>query len=260
MIRYQSLRIVFALVAAGFAALPARAEKLVASLSSTQVVIASDYTGAAITVFGVIERDAQTVPRVGSYDIVVTVRGPRQTLTVREKQRLGFLWLNREQQKFQQVPAYINVLSSRPLADVTSEALRNRFKIGLDAIINAPEIAGYVVRKDSPLFRDALIRLRETDGLYLENSSGVSFLTPSLYSASVALPAVAPPGDYDVEVALFVDNTLLDRHYGTFELIKSGFEQQVGDAARDYSLGYGVLTALIALLFGWLANILFRRD
>lgn len=241
-------------------AMPARAEKLVAALSSTRAEITSDYTGSAITVFGTIERDAQTVPRVGAYDIVITVRGPRQTLTVRERKRFGLIWINREQQKFEQVPAYISVLSSRPLAEITSDALLSRFKIGLNAIITSRDISGYFGPHDDPRFRKALLRLREKNNHFSEDEAGVSFLTPSLFSASVDVPATAPPGDYDVEVALFVDNTLLDRYFANFELIKSGFEQQVGDIAKDHSLVYGLATAALALFFGWLANILFRRD
>lgn len=236
-----------------------QSENLIAALSNTQLIITSDYTGSSLAVFGTIEPDAQTVPRVGSYDIVITIRGPLQALTVREKSSLGFVWLNREQQKFPNAPAYLGVLSSRPIADITSDALRKRFKIGLDAIIGAPDFTNDRDSRDEP-FRQALLRLKKQDNLYLQNEKGVLFLTPSLFKASVYIPATAPPGNYDVEVALFVDNALLSRHFNNFELIKSGFEQQVGDIAREWSFSYGLATALLAVMFGWLANVLFRRD
>ena len=35
---------------------------------------------------------------------------------------------------------------------------------------------------------------------------------------------------------------------------------QVGEAARDWSALYGTVTALLALGFGWLASLIFRRD
>jgi tetrahydromethanopterin S-methyltransferase subunit G len=34
----------------------------------------------------------------------------------------------------------------------------------------------------------------------------------------------------------------------------------VADAARDYGLLYGMATALMALLIGWFASVVFRRD
>jgi hypothetical protein len=44
------------------------------------------------------------------------------------------------------------------------------------------------------------------------------------------------------------------------EVIKAGFEQYVADAARDYGLLYGLATSLMALLIGWFASVIFRRD
>jgi hypothetical protein len=61
-------------------------------------------------------------------------------------------------------------------------------------------------------------------------------------------------------VALFAETVILARTSTSFELVKTGFEQQVGDIARDWSATYGVATAGLALLFGWLASVIFRRD
>ncbi|HKG83304.1 MAG TPA: TIGR02186 family protein, partial [Beijerinckiaceae bacterium] len=129
------MRAAAALVLALAAAAPARAESLVASLSTSRVQITSNYTGAAIVVFGAIEKDGQTVARAGPYDVVVTVRGPRASLVVREKEPMGPIWLNRDRQPFADVPLYIAVLSSRKVEEVTTDALRNRLKVGLEAIV-----------------------------------------------------------------------------------------------------------------------------
>ena len=44
------------------------------------------------------------------------------------------------------------------------------------------------------------------------------------------------------------------------EVVKVGFEQFVAVAARDYALLYGLATAMLALLTGWFASVVFRRD
>ena len=41
---------------------------------------------------------------------------------------------------------------------------------------------------------------------------------------------------------------------------RPGFEQFVADAAREHGLLYGLVTALMALLTGWFASVVFRRD
>ena len=239
--------------------LPAGAETLVTSLSSHRVLITSNYTGTSIAVFGAIERDAQTVSRATPYDVVVTVRGPRQSLVVREKEPLGPVWINQEQQKFPDVPSYLGVFSSRPLAEITGPALRIRQKIGLEAIVHAADFTLDRGQADEP-FREALLRLKLREALYLQNERGVAFLTPSIFHTAVPLPATAPPGNYDVEVTLFTDTVILARTQTSFELVKTGFEQQVGEIARDWAPLYGATTAAVAILFGWFASVVFRRD
>jgi tetrahydromethanopterin S-methyltransferase subunit G len=53
---------------------------------------------------------------------------------------------------------------------------------------------------------------------------------------------------------------LAARTTSALEVIKTGFEQYVADAARDYGLLYGLATALMALIIGWLASVIFAKD
>jgi uncharacterized protein (TIGR02186 family) len=243
----------------GWSATPAAAESLAVSLSTARVAITSNYTGASVVVFGVVERDAQTVARAGAYEIVVTVRGPRQSLVVREKEPFGPIWVNRAQQAFANVPIYLGVFASRPLAEITSDALRRRYRLGIDGVVNAPEFAGVKGAQDDP-FREALIRLRAKEELFVEDEQAVAFLTPNLFRAPISVPATAPPGPYEVDIALLSDSVLLARAQTSFQLVKIGFEERMGELARDRPVVYGGVTAALALLFGWLASVIFRRD
>ena len=247
------------ILTAALGATSAGAESLVALLSSHRVSITSNYTGSSVVVFGAIERDAQSIARAGGYEVVVTVRGPRQAITVREKEARGPVWLNREQQKFPNAPAYLGVFASRPITEITTDPLRSRLRVGLEAIVEAPDFTLDRGTQDDP-FRDALIRLKKREGLYMEVERGVTFLTPTLFRAGVPLPATAPPGNYDVDVTLFADTVVLARTQTNFELVKVGFEESVGELARDWSALYGISTAAVAVLFGWVANVIFRRD
>lgn len=251
-------RAALALIILVLGAAPVAAEQLVTSLSSSRVAIGSNYTGSSVILFGAIERDAQTVAR-GGYDVVVTVRGPRQALVVREKEPVGPVWLNRDQQKFPDAPAYLGVFSSRPLPQFTSGPMRARLRVGIDAVVGAPDFTLDRGGRDAP-FREALVRLKRQERMYLEAEDGVEFLGPSLFRAAVPLPATAPPGQYRVEVALFADGSMLARSEAAFDLVKIGFEQHVGELARDRSALYGVATAAMALFFGWIATVVFRRD
>lgn len=237
-------------------AVGARAETLVISLSSHQVAITSNYSGSQVVLFGAVQRDSQTVARSGPYQSAVIVRGPPQTLTVRRLQERGFVWINGAQQKFAEVPAYYAALSSGPLDELAAPAVRQRLRLGLAAVAQSPGEPAELDRE----FSDALVRLRAEAGLYIERERGVTFLTPTIFRAAIPLSASAPPGTYEVEVLLFADGVLLGRDITHFELVKIGFEQRIAGLAETNALLYGIGTAALAVLLGWFASVVFRRD
>jgi uncharacterized protein (TIGR02186 family) len=74
------------------------------------------------------------------------------------------------------------------------------------------------------------------------------------------LPAEVPIGTYDVEIKLFSDGALVAQTMTSFEIVKVGFEQFVANAARRDGFVYGLATAFMALMTGWMASIVFRKD
>ncbi len=240
----------------GLAPAPALAESLITTISSSVVKITSTYTGAELVVFGVIERDGREGARTQAYDVVVTARGPEGSTVVREKVRFGPIWVNLNQRKFVGVPATLAVLSNRPLGDIAEPHLRQRYRIGLEMNVGA----GGTDPAWDAAFRDALIRLKHDGGLYLEDPRGVTFLSASVFRATVPVPATAPVGPYRVDISLLSNGVELTRSETAFEVNKVGFEQAVAQQARDHGWGYGLLTATIALAFGYMATIIFRRD
>ena len=104
------------------------------------------------------------------------------------------------------------------------------------------------------------MRLQRQRGLYREDTAAVTFLTPTLFRTGIPLPAEVPIGTYEVEIKLFSKGALVTRTETAFEIVKVGFEQFVATTARQNALAYGLVTAAMALLTGWLASIVFRRD
>lgn len=238
---------------------PASAERIVFSLSADAVAITSNYAGVQLVGFGVIERDGQSVARPGEYDVVVTVTGPREGVTVRRKEALGPIWINRSQGKFVNTPSALGVFSTRPLDDIASPALRQRFRLGIQAYVSSPAFAEELGRADDA-YRAALARLKTRDGLYVENGAAVTFVSRDVFRAGLPVPATAPPGVYQVEASLLTDGIVVARQVASFELVKSGIEEQVSTLAREHPLLSGTIAASLSLLFGWLASVIFRRD
>jgi uncharacterized protein (TIGR02186 family) len=254
-------RLIALSIATAAATSPAKAERLITTLSTSRVLISSNFTGVDVVLFGAVERDAQTVPRRGGYDIVVTVTGPRENVVTYRKERVFGIWVNAEQRNFVKAPSYLTVLSNRTINDIADINTLRRTQTGLARILLPQEISGDIADsiRDDP-FRQAFLRLKIDHTLYRETQNGVTFFTPALFRAAIPIPDNAPTGSYDVDVKLFVDGALLARTQTALEIVKVGFEQFVAVAAREHGLLYGLVTALMALLTGWFASVVFRRD
>ena len=230
------------------------AEKLVAAISTSKILIESNFAGQELTVFGAISHNGARAP---NYDAIVTFRGPRGAVTVRRKLRWGPFWFNLDNRKYIGIPAYIAVLSNRDYRQIASAAVRDDLRIGIDALI--PQ---QVARRgaNDPEFRAALERLREKQELFQEDSEGVTFISPHVFKASINLPGQVPLGQYEVEVAVFADGALEARKNLSFEVTKTDIEQLIATAAREHSIYYGLAIIFLALFLGWLASVVFRRD
>jgi len=141
-----------------------------------------------------------------------------------------------------------------------AETLR-RLQLGLSNVVLLQRAAITIADSaiDDP-FRLAFLKLRQRQRLYREATNGITFLTPTLYRATIPLPAESPIGDYEIDVRLFADGAPIARTDSAFEVYKTGIEQVVTSAARDHSFVYGLGTAMMALLTGWFASVVFRRD
>lgn len=239
----------------------ASAERLVVSLSNHRVQVTSSFTGEDLVLFGSIEPEGGKPALQTGYDLVVTVTGPRQTYRTRRKERVLGIWVNVEAREFVRVPSYLAILSNRPANQIANDETLRRLQIGLDNYLLpqriGPDIADTV--RDDP-FRTAFVRLESNQGLYQESSGAVTFLTPTVFRAAIPLPADVPTGNYAIDVKLFVAGALVARTNSALEVIKTGFEQYVAEAAADHGLLYGIATAMMALLIGWIASVVFRRD
>lgn len=235
----------------------ARAEDVTVLLSNQDVAITSTYTGTRVTVFGLIERDATSLSRPGRYDVVVTVAGPSSPLAVREKEKIGPLWINSTIQRYADVPGFYALLSTGPLLTIANEAARERQKMGIGQFL---ENSGLEQDGQVSPAAQALVRLRKRAGLLVEDAKGVSQPRPNLFAAPVPVPAAAPTGRYIVGVTVLADGVPLKTINTSFVVRKIGFEAQVAAAARDHGWLYGLFTITAALLTGFLGNLVLRRD
>ncbi len=239
----------------------ARAERLIVSVSNHRVTVTPNYSGEELVLFGSVERDAATPANRNAYDLVVTVLGPRADMVTRRKERKFGIWINTDYRQFLQVPSYLALFANRPFDQITSPEIARRQQIGLNNVLLTQRVGtDYADVVPDDAFRSAFIRLRTQRGLYREDPSAVTFLTPTLFRTGIPLPAEVPIGTYEVEIKLFANGALVTKTETAFEIVKVGFEQFVATSARQNGLAYGLVTAALALMCGWAASIVFRKD
>jgi uncharacterized protein (TIGR02186 family) len=253
--------LVLAVLMSAFASSPARSERLIASVSNHRVTVTPNYSGEELVLFGSIEKDSSTPPGRNSYDLVVTVSGPRADMVARRKERAFGIWINSDYRQFVQVPGYLALFANRPFDDIASAEVERRQQLGLNNVLLTqrvgPDFAD-VVPDDA--FRKAFVRLQKQHGLYREDTSSVTFLTPTLFRTGIPLPGQVPIGTYEIEIKLFANGALVTKADTAFEIVKIGFEQFVASSARQDGVVYGLVTAALALMTGWMASIVFRKD
>ncbi|MDB5365930.1 MAG: hypothetical protein JWM77_1857 [Rhodospirillales bacterium] len=226
----------------------ARAQQLVADLSSHLVAITTGFTGADLVLFGAIE---------GPGDLVVVVRGPPAEVVIRRKERTVGLWLNRSAVTFKDVPGFYEVATSKPLAEIASGETRARYGLGVDVLRfeNAKKREDLFVAP----YRAALIRARQQAGLFPIDERQTQFLGPRLFRTTIAFPANVPTGLYQVEVLLFNKGVVVSAQSTPLVVSRVGFSAEIFSFSQQHAATYAACALALAVAAGWAAAAVFRK-
>ena len=237
----------------------ANPEGIEIGLSTDQVSITADFTGADLTIFGALDNADPLVSRQGRYDVIVVLEGPPRPVVVRRKDRILGMWINIEATTFVNVPVSYSVATTRAPQDITDPKTYRQLSLGADRIYLQPEEkATDPVTLDE--FTDALRARKKATGLYSERVGGVQFLSQNLFRATLALAPNVPVGTHKARAFLFKSGVFVKETSAPLVIVKSGFEQSIFRFANDYSLFYGIFAVMLAMLTGWLGSVVFRRD
>lgn len=231
--------------------------KLVPDVSQRQIDIVYSFTGAELLLFGAILYPGGRLP-TDRADIVVVLRGPAEPLTIRKKERIAGIWINRRAARFETVPSYYAVAGSAPIDKLVDDWTATVYELDVNTLQLSP--ASGNSSDEITDFEKGLIDLRRRAGLFIESEHGVEISEGVLYRARLPLPARTPVGTYVAQTFLIQNGKVIAQARREIKIDKSGFERFVYVAAQRYSFLYGLTAVLIAVLLGWLAGVIFRRN
>ncbi len=230
--------------------------RLVPDVSQRQIDIIYSFTGAELLLFGAILYPGGRLPDRRA-DIVVVLRGPNESIILREKRKIAGIWLNADSARFRSMPSFYAVAASRPLRDIIDGRTSAIYELGVDHLQLSP--SSLEAAEDQRRFEAGLVDLKRRGGLYVENQNRVEIADGVLYRARIMIPARVPVGRYTAETFLIQDGRVLAGAVRDVEIDKSGFERFVAASARNHGFLYGLCAIAISLVFGWGAHALFRR-
>ena len=235
-------------------------ESVEADISTRAVSITSNFSGTEIVIFGAVEESRQEAAEAGIYDIIVVVEGTHEPLIVRRKSNVAGLWINTEGVEFPSVPNYYAIASTRPIEEIADARVLRDEKIGLShAPMAIKNNTGNLTEEQIAKFRDAIIRIKRNEGLYLRKPYGVAFIGRSLFRTTIDLPANVPIGPLRTKVYLFRAGELLADYEAHVTLQRAGLEEFLHSFAFESPLLYGLMSVAIAVVAGLAASVFFRR-
>lgn len=232
----------------------ARDPILVPEISQHEIQVRQGFRGTELLLFGAILTPEGT--RAGQdYDIVVVLKGPTQSITLREKQRIAGIWINAESTEFRSAPTFFAVASSRPIGRIVDDKTAAIYELGLPWLQLSP--IGAYDPKEQARFSAGLVDLMKREGLYKEDARGVRISEQVLYQARIALPSSVQTGTYTAETFAINRGRVVASAISRVEVKKLGFERAVAQFAEYNGLFYGLLAVALSVAMGFMAGRLF---
>lgn len=237
-----------------FALTGARDPILVPEVSQHEIQLQQGFTGTELLLFGaILSQDGTRAAR--DYDIVVVLKGPTQSIVVREKSRVAGIWINAESTELRSAPTYYAIASSRPINKIVDDKTAAIYELGLPWLQLSP--IGAIDPEEQARFSQGLVDLKRRQGLYRQDETQVSVKEQVLYQARISLPSSVPTGIYTAETFAISNGRVVTSASSQVEVRKHGFELAIADFAQDNSFFYGLLTVAMSISMGWIAGRLF---
>ena len=248
------LRWILALVLLSLPAAAAQ-EQVVLGLSQDRVAITADFDGSEILIFGAVKREAP-IPDGPPLEVIVAVAGPSEPVMVRRKEKKFGIWVNTDSVLVDSAPSFYAVATSAPFNEIISDTEDLRYRISIKRAIRSVGAAMHI--RQAQDFAEAVVRIREDEGLYSIRENTVAVDEQTLFRTSIDMPADLTEGDYLTRIFLMRGGQVISEFETTIAVRKVGLERFLYNMSRQQPVWYGLMSLVIAIAAGWGASTAFR--
>jgi len=227
---------------------------LVIDTNERDVEIQPGISGTKIVLFG-------ATPS-GKRDIIIEVVGPPKNQTMQEKRRYFGFWLGRGKSYYKNVPSYYNLLSSKPLEEITNQEGLNKLGLGIEHLPLGKADIKYSSIKQFQFDKRLRSEMFE-DGQFLENEENIVLRSGpgkvGLFKTEFSLPPNSLQGKYFVRYFLFQNGEAISYAESIIDLKQAGFARLIWIFANKFALLYGIIAIILSGLLGWVVSLIFNR-
>jgi uncharacterized protein (TIGR02186 family) len=227
---------------------------LIIDTNERDVEIQPGISGTKIVLFG-------ATPS-GKRDIIIEVVGPPKNQTMQEKRRYFGFWLGRGKSYYKNVPSYYNLLSSKPLEEITNQEGLNKLGLGIEHLPLGKADIKYSSIKQFQFDKRLRSEMFE-DGQFLENEENIVLRSGpgkvGLFKTEFSLPPNSLQGKYFVRYFLFQNGEAISYAESIIDLKQAGFARLIWIFANKFALLYGIIAIILSGLLGWVVSLIFSR-
>jgi uncharacterized protein (TIGR02186 family) len=224
-------------------------EPLVVVPETGEVKITTDFAGTDVKAVGSMR---------GPADLIIKLTGPQQAAKLSRETKLGPFWVGGDTVRLESAPSLLFLYATAPIADILPQAEREKYGLLLEGVPVRiePQLQAHV----SDDWRKAFFRIKERQGYYYEDDTGIRVFGNRLFIADMRLPGDLQTGTYTIETLVVKSGKVVGRDVGQFKVRLAGIERRVWEAAHDHSWLFGSLFTLLAMLLGFVLNAIpYRR-
>ena len=224
-------------------------DKLSVVAASDHIDITVGFTGSSIEIFGY-RKDLET-------DIMVVVEGPRKDITIWKKKRFFGAWKNRYSVTYHDIPVYYNYAVSADDTDGKTKSEMDALGIGHSALLTTiKKKYSKRVKNKVPSFNNALLNQKKEEGTFFDEPVQFTFFNDHFFRLSFPISAGSSIGQYKVLSYLVKGGDVIEQEESQLKVGQVGINAFTNSAAKNHSLLYAFMCISMAVLAGWLVNII----